>query len=135
MKTTTEGCGLDSPTAIPNNTFGWGRIDALAAVLEALPPTAFNDTASTTEGTPVRINVLVNDTDPDNDTLSITAVGPAAHGAVTNNGDGTLTYSPAAGFSGFDTFTYTICAPEGCLTTSSTAAVTIEVRRGKGRKK
>ena len=35
-KTTTEGCGLDSPTQIPNNTYGWGRIDALAAVQRAV---------------------------------------------------------------------------------------------------
>jgi subtilisin family serine protease len=134
-KTTTEGCGLDSPTAIPNNTYGWGRIDALKAVLEALPPTAVNDTAATTEQTAVRISVLANDTDPDNDPLTITATGQAAHGTVTNNGDGTLTYVPAAGFTGIDTFVYTICAPEGCLTSSATAAVTIEVRRAKGRSK
>ncbi len=31
-KTTTEACGGDSATQVPNNTFGWGRIDALAAV-------------------------------------------------------------------------------------------------------
>lgn len=36
-KTTTEGCGLDTTTQVPNNTYGWGRIDALAAVQEALP--------------------------------------------------------------------------------------------------
>ena len=35
-KTTTEGCGLDSNTRIPNNTYGWGRISALAAVQLAL---------------------------------------------------------------------------------------------------
>ena len=37
-KTTTEGCGGDSPTAVPNNTYGWGRIDALAAVQLAAQP-------------------------------------------------------------------------------------------------
>jgi serine protease AprX len=134
-KTTTEGCGLDAPTAVPNNTYGWGRIDALAAVLEALPPTAVNDTAVTTEQLAVRISVLANDTDPDGDPLTITATGPASHGTVTNNGDGTLTYAPAAGFTGFDTFTYTICAPEGCLTSSATAAVTVDVRRLRGGRK
>ncbi|MGH9956900.1 MAG: S8 family serine peptidase [Pyrinomonadaceae bacterium] len=133
-KTTTEGCGLDSPTAIPNNTYGWGRIDALGAVLEALPPTAVNDTAVTTKDVAIRINVIQNDTDPDGDALTVTAIGAASHGSVTNNGDGTVTYDPAGGFTGFDTFVYTICAPEGCLTTSSTAAVTVEVRRGKGKK-
>ena len=35
-KTTAEGCGLDSNTRIPNNTYGWGRIDALAAVKLAM---------------------------------------------------------------------------------------------------
>jgi serine protease AprX len=42
-KTTTEMCGLDSASAVPNNTYGWGRIDALKAVQTALadvPPPA-----------------------------------------------------------------------------------------------
>jgi serine protease AprX len=39
-KTTTEGCGGDSTTQVPNNTYGWGRIDALAAVQMAASPTA-----------------------------------------------------------------------------------------------
>lgn len=29
--TSDEGCGGDSATAVPNNVYGWGRIDALAA--------------------------------------------------------------------------------------------------------
>jgi subtilisin family serine protease len=37
-KTTNEGCGGDSATAVPNNTYGWGRIDALDAVQRALAP-------------------------------------------------------------------------------------------------
>ena len=31
-----QGCGGDSPTQVPNNVFGWGRIDALAAVQQAV---------------------------------------------------------------------------------------------------
>jgi len=38
-KTTTEMCGLDSSSSVPNNTYGWGRIDALAAVQLALTDT------------------------------------------------------------------------------------------------
>lgn len=30
-RTTDEGCGGDTTTSVPNNTYGWGRIDALAA--------------------------------------------------------------------------------------------------------
>jgi len=29
--TSDEGCGGDTPTSVPNNVYGWGRIDALAA--------------------------------------------------------------------------------------------------------
>lgn len=29
---TTEGCGGDGPTDVPNHVYGWGRIDALAAL-------------------------------------------------------------------------------------------------------
>ena len=35
-RTSTLGCGSDSSTQVPNNVFGWGRIDALAAVQRAL---------------------------------------------------------------------------------------------------
>jgi subtilase family serine protease len=128
-KITTEACGGDLSTAVPNNTYGWGRIDALAAVLAALPTVATNDFVITAEATPVVINVLANDSDPNGDQLTITSVGPASHGTVTNNGNGTLTYTPAVGFLGVDAFTYTICAPEGCLTSSSTAAVTVQVQK------
>ena len=38
-KTTTEACGGDSATQVPNNTYGWGRIDALAAVNLAIGTT------------------------------------------------------------------------------------------------
>lgn len=30
-KTSNQGCGDDTPTSVPNNVYGWGRIDALAA--------------------------------------------------------------------------------------------------------
>ena len=39
--TTTEGCGGDGSLDVPNNTYGWGRIDALAAV--QLSPGFFSD--------------------------------------------------------------------------------------------
>ena len=30
-RTTSQGCGDDTPASVPNNVYGWGRIDALAA--------------------------------------------------------------------------------------------------------
>jgi subtilisin family serine protease len=34
--TTTQGCGGDLPTDVPNNTYGWGRLDAYHAVSTTL---------------------------------------------------------------------------------------------------
>jgi uncharacterized repeat protein (TIGR01451 family) len=35
-RTTTQGCGGDSPTDVPNRVYGWGIVDALAAVEHTL---------------------------------------------------------------------------------------------------
>lgn len=47
------------------------------------------------------------------------------HGQVLDNQDGTLTYTPAAGFSGDDSFTYTTARESGSITTT-TVLVTVE---------
>ncbi len=72
------------------------------------PPTANNDSTVTNKGEPVTINILANDSDPEGDTLSIASYQQPANGAITDNGNGTLTYTPAAGFEGLDSFSYTI---------------------------
>ena len=87
-------------------------------------PQANDDAVSTQEGRPVNIAVLANDSDPDGEPLTIQSVGQPANGGVANNGDGTLTYAPAAGFSGTDRFTYTIADPGGL---TDTADVTVTV--------
>jgi serine protease AprX len=33
-RTTTEGCGSDTPTSVPNHVYGYGRIDALTYILQ-----------------------------------------------------------------------------------------------------
>ena len=48
-------------------------------------------------------------------------------GLLTDNGDGTFGYTPAAGFSGTDTFTYTICDDDTPTATCDTATVTVTV--------
>ena len=49
-KTTSQGCGGDSPTAVPNNVYGWGRIDALAAYARAGVGAELSITHSETTG-------------------------------------------------------------------------------------
>lgn len=44
--TTSQRCGGDTPTSVPNNVYGWGRIDALAAVRAARPGLQITATAA-----------------------------------------------------------------------------------------
>ncbi|MET0418412.1 MAG: Ig-like domain-containing protein [Actinoplanes sp.] len=88
-------------------------------------PTARPDSASTDTNTAVVVPVLANDDEPNRETMTLTAVGAAAHGTVTANADGTVTYVPATGFSGADAFVYSIEDPGGL---ADSATVTIIVR-------
>ncbi len=71
-------------------------------------PIPHDEEVVTNEDNAITIDVLANDVDPDGDTLSITSIGQPAHGTVTQNSDGTLTYTPDPDFNGNDTFTYVI---------------------------
>ncbi|MBE7380670.1 MAG: FG-GAP repeat protein [Leptolyngbya sp. SIO1E4] len=87
-------------------------------------PIAADDTFTTHEGVAATIDVLGNDTDVDNDSLSIDGVVQPTHGSVRLNEDNTLTYTPNSGFTGTDSFTYTVTdGNEG----TDTATVLIEV--------
>ncbi|MCP3887474.1 MAG: tandem-95 repeat protein, partial [Desulfobulbaceae bacterium] len=52
--------------------------------------------------------VLGNDTDPEGDPLTAALASPTANGATVLNPDGSFTYTPNAGFTGVDSFTYTV---------------------------
>ncbi|HGY57155.1 MAG TPA: tandem-95 repeat protein [Caldithrix abyssi] len=86
-------------------------------------PVAVNDTATTDEDTPVTIDVLANDSDPDGDAISISDVTQPANGSVTNNTTD-VTYTPNANFNGSDTFDYVVSDGNGGL---DTATVTVTV--------
>lgn len=89
-------------------------------------PVANDDAYSTDEDVSVTTgNVLINDTDADGDTLSVLSsdVVSAQGGTVVDNADGTFGYTPAPGYFGNDTFSYTVT--DGSLT--DTAVVTINV--------
>ncbi len=90
-------------------------------------PVANDDTASTDTNTNVGIDVLQNDTDPNDDTLTPVIADQPTNGAAEVNDDGTITYTPDDGFKGVDSFTYR--ASDGDLT-SNLATVTITVANG-----
>jgi VCBS repeat-containing protein len=103
--------GQDSFTFEVND----GKVDSAAATVSIAvtpgndPPIANDDSASAQEDVPiVTIDVLKNDTDPDNDKLLVVKASQGSHGSVTINTNSTLTYAPGRNFSGKDMFTYTI---------------------------
>ena len=84
-------------------------------------PVATNDSKSTDEDVPVNITVLSNDSDADGGTLTVTSVNNPTNGAVTDNGDGTFTYTPDPNFNGQDTFVYTVSDGSGGTATATGA--------------
>ena len=90
------------------------------------PPVAQNDAFTVDQNSSANsLNVLANDSDPDGDPLTITAVGAPAHGtaSIVNN---RISYTPAAGYAGSDSFTYTIADGRGG-SASATVAITVQV--------
>ena len=88
---------------------------------------AIDDINITFANTPVTGNVFTNDFDLEGNTQVITSNTTPANGAVViNPTTGVYTYTPNTGYTGVDTFTYTICdngVPQAC----DTATVTINV--------
>ncbi|HNN48385.1 MAG TPA: Ig-like domain-containing protein, partial [Marmoricola sp.] len=70
------------------------------------------------------INVLANDSDPDGDNLTITGSTAASNGTASCN-DTECTYTPAPGFFGSDSFTYTVSDGRGDIR-SATVSITVE---------
>ncbi len=88
------------------------------------PPTANADTAMTDEDTPVVIDLLANDIDPDDTVLHIEGLTDPANGSVVNDGGGVVTYTPDPDFYGSDSFMYAVVDPKG---NADTATVSITV--------
>lgn len=102
--------------------------DTAEAIITVNPvndePVAQDDAFTTDEDTQIVITgLLSNDSDVDLDSLSIVSTTMAEHGLLTDNGDGTYTYTPDAEFSGNDSFTYTVSDGEK----EDTAEVSITV--------
>lgn len=76
-------------------------------------PVANPDSAATLVGVPVTIDVLGNDTDPNGDPLAILGTPTSTHGTVTVNPDGTLLFTPEAGYDGPAEISYTITDGNG----------------------
>ena len=91
------------------------------------PPTAANVQATTTVDKAVDVNVLATATAAPGatlDTLHVFAASPM-HGSVIDEPDGTILYTPSTGYSGPDSFTYTVLDTDGELSAPATVTVTV----------
>jgi uncharacterized repeat protein (TIGR01451 family) len=115
-------------TGINSQTSSDSFVLNVTAVNDA--PQAKDDSYSTSENTPLNVaapGVLANDTDIDNSTLKALVVSNPSNGTLALNQNGSFLYTPNAGFSGTDSFTYK--ANDGELD-SNVATVTISVNEG-----
>ncbi len=92
-----------------------------------IAPVANNDSYNVAAGTPLSVaapGVLTNDSAAPGKPLTAILISGPAHGTAALNPNGSFTYTPAAGFSGIDSFTYK--ANDGSLD-SNPATVTLAV--------
>ncbi|MDO9364618.1 MAG: tandem-95 repeat protein, partial [Sphingopyxis sp.] len=90
-------------------------------------PVAVDDAVTVIEDTPFTsvVSLIANDTDGDGDPLTAVAgsFATAQGGSVAIAADGSYVYTPAANFSGTDSFTYTVT--DGALTDTGTVTMTV----------
>ncbi|MBF4582923.1 tandem-95 repeat protein [Curtobacterium sp. VKM Ac-2865] len=114
--------GVDTVTYTAQDASGQ-RADTTVTVTVGIA--AAGDHGSTIAGTALPVDarhgLLRNDLGTG---LTAALRGTAAHGAVRVRADGSYVYTPAAGFTGTDTFTYTVTDASG-QTTTATATITV----------
>ncbi len=86
---------------------GIPRINVNQALSSLTPPSASADSALTLQDMPITIDVTANDSDANNDPLTVTAVGTPGNGTavIVSN---TIVYTPTLNYKGIDSFSYTI---------------------------
>jgi hypothetical protein len=119
---------VDLSTADPGATPAIEDVTVAYALVPANnPPVAAGDSYSGAQDTPLTIaapGVLANDSDADGDSLTAVLVTAPAHGALLLDANGGFTYTPAAGFSGSDGFTYKVTDGDD---ESAVASVTLTI--------
>jgi large repetitive protein len=119
------GLGVYSVTVTANDGNGGITSTTFDWTITNTAPLASDDVGATQEDTPVTLNVLGNDTDPDLDPLTIVPnTISATNGTAVVNNDGTITFTPEPNFNGTATVTYRITDGNGGFSTA-TAVITV----------
>ena len=94
------------------------QFDDVTVAVEAILPGGTSDkVAAPAPGGSVNIDVLANDLELSEGTLSVAQVNDGGFGSIVIEADGTVTYSAGANFAGFDFFTYTVTNGVGFVKT------------------
>jgi len=109
--------------AAPSN-FTWSGAGGPGGGTTYHAPAPAGESVFVLSGQAITINVLGNDTDADGDRLTVSSVTQPANGSTRINSDGTVTYTPRAGYAGSDNFSYTVSDGRG-LTASAAVAMTV----------
>lgn len=93
-------------------------------------PSPRADADTTPAGADVDTDVLGNDTDPGGYPLAVTAVTPPAHGTAVRLPSGAVRYTPDPGWSGPDSYTYTVDNARGGTATGTVTITTTPLAVG-----
>jgi len=88
------------------------------------PPNAVTDALTAQLNTAITFDPRVNDTDPNGDTLTIASATTPVHGTTAVVAGTAVRYTPATGYLGADSFSYTLSDGQGG---SDTATVSVTV--------
>jgi uncharacterized repeat protein (TIGR02543 family) len=142
-----EGWSGDCTGTNPVITVTMDAAKTCTAIFNA-KPVAVDDNYTTNENEPLTVpapGVLGNDTDPEGNPLTVVSNTQPSNGTVTQNPDGSFTYTPNPDFCGVDSFTYTISDGHGGTATATvtlgvacqglrmTGGGTLEKGKGKGK--
>jgi len=122
--------GIDKITIKLTDSFGATStliVDATVTPVNDIP-VATNDSFVVVENTATKLNVLANDNDVETVLFasSITGLTTPAHGTVSINAtDGTILYTPTAGYNGMDSFTYSVKDSNGIISNTATAKINV----------
>jgi hypothetical protein len=117
-----ETRALDRGVSGKDSLYGAGEL--FLGAEPGTPPAAADDAVETDEGDEADVDVLENDVDADGDSLSVIDWTDGSKGSAACLANGLCTYTPDAGATGSDSFTYTVDDGTG-LTDVGTVNVTI----------
>ena len=103
--------GTDSFTYKASDGLADSNVATVTITVNAInhTPAAADDAYSTDQNVVLNVSapgVLGNDSDVDGDPLTASLVSDVSHGTLVLNADGSFAYTPAADFTGADSFTY-----------------------------